>query len=82
MGRKHHPVVMSAPAETSTSMLSRSTGSLHDLQRMTQGVSPNAGQNCPAKTKHCTEKRFIPYQSLPMNLFNEIERGSDNLVIN
>lgn len=47
-----------------------------------QVVSPNTGQNCPAKTKHRIVERFIPYQSLSRGPFNKINSGLENWVTN
>lgn len=42
----------------------------------TQGVSPKAGQSFPAKTKHRTEIKLGPCQSLLEDLFSKIISGS------
>lgn len=47
-----------------------------------EGVPPYVGENSPAKATNCTAKVFIPSQSLPMNLFNEIHNFLDILMIN
>lgn len=47
-----------------------------------QGVSANADRNFSEISMNHTEKVLLPYCSLPLNLFNEVHGGFNNLVFN